>query len=135
MGLAQFDRASGSLGTEYTIKYTKQYLEYKSYHEHYKNADDKELFFRKFESQLLLFYGAEQMLQRSDLPIPNVNLNKLHQEYKLLKNKHKELYGLYRTEESELKELRLIQQNLQKFIKSDSREFSETTRTSPFKIR
>lgn len=108
------------------IKYTKQYLEYKSYHEQYKNADDKELFFRKFESQLLLFYGAERMLQRSGLSVQNMNLNKLHQEYKMLKDKEKELYSLYRTEEAELKELRLIHQNLNEFIKSGCRELSET---------
>lgn len=66
------------------------------------------------------------MLQHSGLSIQNMNLSKLQQEYKLLKNKHKKLYSLYRTEESELKELRLIHQNLNEFIKSGCRELSET---------
>ena len=68
IGKDRFVRGSiRSLGKNYT----KQYLEYKSYHEHYKNADDKELFFRKYESQLLLFM------------VPNECFNALVCQYKI----------------------------------------------------
>lgn len=98
------------------IKYTEQYQENKPFHDRYKKAKNPDLLLRKFESQILLFSGAERMLQVSGLDPSHLNAEKLRLKYQELIDKKKDLSKQYKTSKSDLKELQLIDQNLKKYL-------------------
>ena len=58
------------------LKYAKQYQKNKIYDDHYKSSKDPDRYFRKYESQIILFAGAEHILQENgiDLKYQNTGL-------------------------------------------------------------
>lgn len=63
------------------IKYAEKYQENKPYNDRYETVKDKDRFLRKYESQLILFSGAERMLQRDGIAPARMNVGKLKQTY------------------------------------------------------
>lgn len=98
------------------IKYAEQYQEYKPYNDRYESVNDKDRFLRKYESQIILFGGAERMLQRKSIRPGAVNVAKLKVEYKRLNIQREELNSSYKGCQKELKELDMIQQNMAQFL-------------------
>mgnify|MGYP000019734877 FL=1 len=98
------------------IKYAEQYRENKSYNDRYKKSKDPDRFLRKYESHIILFSGAERMLQRKGIDPAHVNLNHLKTRYNEMLSKKKELVSHYKTTNTEIKELELIRQNMEKYL-------------------
>ena len=80
LGKDRFVRGSiKSLGKEYTkepikdlaeiIKYAEQYKANKAYHTAYKKSKNPDAYFRKHESQIILYGGAKRMLEQAGIPL------------------------------------------------------------------
>ena len=98
------------------IKYACQYQENKSVHDRYEKAKDQDRFFRKYESQIILFSGAERMLKRMGIDPHTLNLEKLHSQYEELKAKKQELGQQQKAARTEIRELELIEKNMKAYL-------------------
>ena len=58
------------------LKYAEQYQKNKIYNDHYKSSKDSDRYFRKYESQIILFAGAEHILQENGIDLKQLNTNK-----------------------------------------------------------
>lgn len=70
-----------------TIKYAEQYKQNKPIFDRYENAKDQDHFFRKYESNIILFSGAERMLEQKEINPKHFNIRKLKEEYTQLLSK------------------------------------------------
>ena len=104
------------------IKYAEKYQENKPYNDRYETVKDKDRFLRKYESQLILFSGAERMLQRDGIAPARMNVGKLKQTYNALLSRKNELFKQHKTEKAEIAELELIRQNMEKYLNIASPE-------------
>ncbi len=62
------------------LKYAEQYQKNKIYDDHYKSSKDPDRYFRKYESQIILFAGAEHILQENGMDLKHLNSNKLQEQ-------------------------------------------------------
>ena len=104
------------------IKYAEKYQENKPYNDRYETVKDKDRFLLKYESQLILFSGAERMLQRDGIAPARMNVGKLKQTYNDLLSRKNELFKQHKTEKAEIAELELIRQNMEKYLNIASPE-------------
>jgi len=102
------------------LKYAKQYQKNKIYDDHYKSSKDPDRYFRKYESQIILFAGAEHILQENGIDLKHLNSNKLQEQIADLISRKESLNNQYVSFKQEIKELELIQQNLSKYLKQDA---------------
>ena len=98
------------------IKYGEQYKSNLCCYSAYKKAKHPDTYFRKHESQLILFGGAKRMLEQMNVDLKFVNVNKWNCEYQELETKKKELSTTYKMCEKESKELRKQLTQLQKYL-------------------
>ena len=66
------------------IKYAEQYKANKAYHTAYKKSKNPDAYFRKHESQIILYGGARRMLEQAGIPLKGLNTDKLKAEYQEL---------------------------------------------------
>lgn len=109
------------------IKYAEQYQENKPFNDRYEKVKDKDRFLRKYESQIILFGGAERMLQRKSIRPDAVNVARLQAEYKRLNIQREELNSSYKGCQIELKELDMIQQNMEQFLQMNPEQSKKKT--------
>lgn len=102
------------------LKYAEQYQENKPIHDHYQTAKDKDRYFRKFESNIILYSGAQNMLEQLGFQPNNMNLIKLKSEYQQLVEQKSQLISLNKNTQRECKELEMIQQNMLTYLKDNS---------------
>ena len=69
------------------IKYAEQYLANRSYHIDYKKAKNPDAYFRRYESQIILYGGARRMLEQAGINLKSLNIDKLKNEYQELPSK------------------------------------------------
>lgn len=101
------------------IKYAEQYKDNRSFQLRYKKAKDPDTFFRKYESQLILFDRAKRMLEQSGINPSSCNIEKLKAEYQTLSFQKSELAATYRGCEKDVKELNHKLENLNHYIGRD----------------
>ena len=85
------------------LKYAEQYQKNKIYDDHYKSSKDPDRYFRKYESQIILFSGAEHILQENGIDLKQLNTNKLQAQiselisanegFKTEKQENDKIYG------------------------------------------
>ena len=109
------------------LKYAKQYQKNKIYDDHYKSSKDPDRYFRKYESQIILFAGAEHILQENGMDLNHLNTNKLQEQLSDLISRKKSLNTQYVSFKQEIKELELIHQNLSKYLKQDAPEIQRSS--------
>jgi hypothetical protein len=66
------------------IKYAEQYRANRSYHIGYKKAKNPDAYFRRYESQIILYGGAKRMLEQAGINLKTLNVDKLKSEYQEL---------------------------------------------------
>lgn len=98
------------------IKYAEQFLENKPYNDRYEKVKDQDRFLRKYESHIILFAGAERMLQRKGIDPQHMSLEKLKTQYKELLSEKKELTIQHQATQAEIKELELIRDNMKQYL-------------------
>ena len=109
------------------LKYAKQYQKNKIYDDHYKSSKDPDRYFRKYESQIILFAGAEHILQENGMDLKHLNSNKLQEQIADLISRKESLNTQYVSFKQEIKELELIHQNLSKYLKQDAPEIQRSS--------
>ena len=105
------------------IKYAEQYKDNRSYHIAYKKAKNPDAYFRRYESQILLYGGARHMLEQAGIKLKGLNVDKLRAEYQTMETQKKELTATYKNYEKEVRDLKRKQENLNRYL--------ERTQTNP----
>ncbi len=98
------------------IKYAEQYKANRSYHIGYKKAKKPDAYFRKYESQIILYGGARRMLEQAGINLKSLNVEKLKSEYQELINQKNELTATYKNCEKEVRELNRKLENLNQYL-------------------
>ena len=98
------------------IKYTHQYKANRSYHIGYKKAKNPDAYFRRYESQIILYGGARRMLEQAGINLKGLNVDKLKAEYQELMKQKSELTSTYKDCEKEVRELKRKQENLNQYL-------------------
>jgi len=98
------------------IKYAEQYKANKSYNITYKKAKNPDAYFRKHESQIILYGGARRMLEQTGISLKGLNIDKLKAEYQELTAQKKELTATYKNCDKELKSLNRKLENLNQYL-------------------
>ena len=111
------------------IKYAEQYKSTLPYYSAYKNVKYRDTYFRKHESELILFGGAKRMLEQAGVNLESLNLKKLKSEYQELETKKKELSVTYKTCQKESSQIRKQLEQLQEYIgQEQTSEMKKTTK-------
>ena len=98
------------------IKYAQQYKDNRSYHIAYKKAKNPDAYFRRYESQIILYDGARRVLEQAGIKLKGLNVDKLRAEYQALETQKKELTATYKNYEKEVQDLKRKQENLDRFL-------------------
>ena len=98
------------------IKYAEQYKENHSYHIAYKKSKNPDAYFRRYESQIILYGGARRMLEQAGIKLKGLNVDKLRAEYQALETQKKELTATYKNCEKEVRDLKQKQENLNRYL-------------------
>lgn len=101
------------------IKYAQQYKANRSYHIGYKKAKNPDAYFRRYESQIILYGGARRMLEQAGINLKGLNVDKLKAEYQELMKQKSELTSTYKDCEKEVRELKQKQENLNQYLGRD----------------
>lgn len=99
-----------------TIKYAEQYRENKAFNTRYENAKDQDKYLRKYESKIILFSGAERMLQRKGVSPSPSNISALKSSYQDLLSQKKNLSFMLKSSQSEIKELEQMKRNMEEYL-------------------
>ena len=98
------------------IKYAQQYKDNRSYHIGYKKAKNPDAYFRRYESQIILYGGARRMLEQAGINLKGLNVDKLKAEYQELMKQKSELTSTYKDCEKEVHELNRKLENLNQYL-------------------
>ena len=98
------------------IKYAEQYKTNRSYHIAYKKSKNPDTYFRRYESQLILYGGARRVLEQAGIKLKGLNVDKLRAEYQALETQKKELTATYKNCEKEVRDLKRKQENLNQYL-------------------
>lgn len=98
------------------IKYAEQYKSNRSYHIAYKKAKNSDAYFRRYESQIILYGGARRMLEQTGINLKGLNVDKLRAEHQELMTQKNELTSTYRDCEKEVCELNRKLKNLNQYL-------------------
>ena len=107
------------------IKYAEQYRANRSYHIGYKKAKNQDAYFRRYESQIILYGGAKRMLEQAGINLKSLNVNKLKSEYEELTKQKNELTATYKNCEKEVRELNRKLENLNQYLGRDTASHDE----------
>ena len=102
------------------IKYAEQYRANRSYHINYKKAKNPDAYFRRYESQIILYGGARRMLEQAGINLKSLNIDKLKSEYQELTRQKDELTSTYKSYEKEVHELSRKLDNLNQYLGRDT---------------
>lgn len=99
-----------------TLKYAEQYTENKPYNMKYCKSKNKDAVFRKYETQLMLYDGAKNGLERMGLNPVKVNPEKVKKDYIAMENERDTLSNGYKKQLKEVKQLEHLKNILVKYI-------------------
>lgn len=98
------------------LKYTNDYQTNKVYNFRYKKSKDPDAYFRRHETELTLFDGAENMLKRFGINPKNLNLEQLQADYNALQTKKTELLKTYKSAEKEIADFNSKLVNIKQYL-------------------
>ncbi len=98
------------------LKYAEQYKTNHIYHVRYQKSKDKDAYFRRHESELILHDGAENMLKRFGINPKTVDIEKLRSDYNALYAKKQELQKTYKSAEKEAADMNRKLDNLNQYL-------------------
>ena len=98
------------------IKYAEQYKTNRSYHITYKKSKNPDAYFRRYESQLILYGGARRVLEQTGINLKGLNVDKLKAEYQELMKQKNELTSTYKKCEKDVQSLNRKLENLNQYL-------------------
>ena len=81
-----------------------------------KKAKNPDAYFRRYESQIILYNGVRHMLEQAGINLRSLNVDKLKAEYQELMKQKSELTSTYKDCEKEVRELKRKQENLNQYL-------------------
>ena len=81
-----------------------------------KKTKNPDTYFRRYESQIILYGGARRMLEQAGINLKGLNVDKLKAEYQELMKQKSELTSTYKDCEKEVRELKRKQENLNQYL-------------------
>lgn len=106
------------------IKYAEQYKTNRSYHIAYKKSKNPDAYFRRYESQLILYGGARRVLEQTGINLKGLNVDKLKSEYQELMKQKNELTSTYKKCEKEVQSLNRKLENLSQYLGQTQPDFT-----------
>ena len=106
------------------IKYAEQYKTNRSYHIAYKKSKNPDAYFRRYESQLILYGGARRVLEQTGINLKGLNVNKLKAEYQELMKQKNELTSTYKKCEKDVQSLNRKLENLNQYLGQTQPDFT-----------
>ena len=106
------------------IKYAEQYKTNRSYHIAYKKSKNPDAYFRRYESQLILYGGARRVLEQTEINLKGLNVDKLKAEYQELMKQKNELTSTYKDCEKEVQSLNRKLENLSQYLGQTQPDFT-----------
>ena len=82
----------------------------------YGHIGNPDAYFRKHESQIILYGGARRMLEQAGISLKGLNIEKLKAEYQELTAQKNELTATYKNCEKEVKSLNRKLENLNQYL-------------------
>lgn len=110
------------------IKYAEQYKENRPCHTRYRKAKNPDDYFRKHESNLILYNGAKEMLRRSGIDLKMLDVNKLRSDYARLERQKEELGKVYHSAENEVKQMNTELNKLKQYLGMEQDNETEKNR-------
>ena len=98
------------------LLYAEQYLDNKPYQDKYEKSKDPDRYLRMHETQLILYDGAERMLQKMELDPKSVNAAEIRADYEAMQAHKAILEKTYKSAENELQSLQQKMANVEQFI-------------------
>ena len=98
------------------LKYAEQYKENRPYQIRCRKAKNPDDYFRKHESNLILYDGAKEMLRRSGIDLKTLDIDKLRSGYARLEKQKTEIANVYRSSEKELKQMNTELEKLKRYL-------------------
>lgn len=98
------------------LKYANDYQTNKVYNFRYKKSKDPDAYFRRHETELTLFDGAENMLKRFGINPKNLDVKQLQSDYNALLAKKAELQKTYKSAEKEISDLNRKLSNIRQYL-------------------
>ena len=116
------------------IKYGEQYKATFPYYSSYKKSKNPDTYFRKYESQIILFGGAKHILEEAGVNVKTMDLKKLKLEYQELIKQRDELATTYRNCEKEFKKLNTKLDKLQHYLQQGNISPKSTSQKVPLEL-
>ncbi|MCR5128858.1 MAG: rlx protein, partial [Lachnospiraceae bacterium] len=101
------------------LLYAEQYRDNKPFQEKYKKSKDPDRYLRMHETNLILFDGAERMLQKMGLDPKSVDPAEIRADYEAMLERKSVLEKTYKSAEKEAKELQQKMENVSQYIGQD----------------
>ncbi len=98
------------------------------YHDKYLKAKNKELVSQKYATQLTLYVGAKNMLEKAGIRVQNLDIHKLQENHQVLTHNRQQLQAKNDKINKELNELLLLQENMKAYMSPDTQKFVENSR-------
>ena len=106
------------------IKYAEQYKTNRSYHITYKKSKNPDAYFRRYESQLILYGGVRRVLEQTGINIKGLNVDKLKAEYQELIKQKNEMTSTYKKYEKEVQSLNRKLESLNQYLGQTQPDFT-----------
>ncbi len=107
------------------LLYAEQYRDNKPFQEKYKKSKDPDRYLRMHETQLILYDGAERMLQKMGLDPKSVNPAEIRSDYEAMQNRKSILEKTYKSAENDAKALLQKMANVEQYLGQDSLDITQ----------
>ena len=98
------------------LKYAKQYVANRKYQRGYEKAKDQDDYFRKHETKIILFGGAENMLKRYGIKTASLDVEKMQAEYYAMSAQKAQLKKTYQTAQKDAAEADKQLKNIKQYL-------------------
>ena len=105
----------------------EQYNENKPFQEKYKKSKDPDRYFQMHETQLILYDGAERMLEKMELIPQTINAIEVKNDYKTMESKKVMLEEKYKASKNNINALQQKLSNVEQFISPNQLQLKKRT--------
>ena len=110
------------------IKYAEQYKANRAYNTAYRKSKNPDEYFRRHETQLILYDGAKEMLRRAKLDPRTLDLDKLRADFSKMELQKKELLQACQSAEKEVKQMERELEKLEQYLSAEQADISSQKR-------
>jgi len=110
------------------IKYAEQYKANRAYNSAYRKSKNPDEYFRRHETQLILYDGAKEMLRRAKIDPRTLDLDKLRADFSKMELQKKELLQACQSAEKEVRQMEREREKLEQYLSAEQADVSSQKR-------